>query len=56
MGRIVRTTLMTALGTSVPTEVLVWMESIPTTVSALQNGLVRGLLFGCVVVTISLPV
>lgn len=43
MGLTVRTTLMTAPGISVPTEVLVWMESTPTTVSALQNGLVRDL-------------
>lgn len=48
---------MTAPGIIVPTEVLVWTESIPTTVSALLNGLVRDL---CVawflLTTIGLPV
>ncbi len=39
----VKTTLMTALVISVPTEEPVWMESTPTTVSALQSGLVRDL-------------
>lgn len=37
----VRTTLMTVQVISVQMEERVWMESIPTTVSALQSGLVR---------------
>lgn len=38
MGLTVKTTSMTALVISVPTEEPVWMESTPTTVSALQSG------------------
>lgn len=41
MGLTVRITLMTAPITNVLMEELVWMESTPTTVSALLNGLVR---------------
>lgn len=48
MGRTVRITSMTALGISVLMVEPVWMESTPTTVSALQSGLVRERVLMCV--------
>ncbi len=44
MGLTVKTTLMTAPVISVPMEEPAWMESTPTTVSALRSGQVKVLL------------
>lgn len=45
MGQTVRTILMTVLVISVPTAASAWMESIPTTASVPQSGLVSVVFF-----------